>query len=121
MGRENGNDGFEPGVDRQVNQLIALIDTNYISDHGTLRPFELSTKSQFFALDVISDVSFGNAFGFLTEDKDLYQYIEINDSAVPVMNLLQGAPWMAKIIYRWPLKLALPTDGDGVGFGRLMG
>jgi hypothetical protein len=121
LGRETGSLGFEAGVDRQLVQLTALIDAKYLSDHGSLRPFDLSSKAQFFALDVISDVSFGSAFGFLKEDRDLYQYIEINDSAVPVMNMLQAVPWLTNILYRWPLRLALPSDGDRVGFGRLMG
>lgn len=121
MGRESGSSGFEASIDRQLLQLVALIDTKYLSGHGSLHPFDLSTKAQFFALDVISDVSFGSAFGFLTQDRDLYQYIEINDSAVPVMNMLQAVPWLTNIVYRWPLRLALPSDGDRVGFGRLMG
>ena len=102
-------------------QLLALIDHKYLSETGTLRPLDLAQKSQFFALDVISDLSFGKPFGFLTDDEDLYQYIAINDSAVPVMNMLQAMPWMTNVVYRWPMRLALPSDGDKVGFGRLMG
>ncbi|KAK3389845.1 cytochrome P450 [Podospora didyma] len=123
-GRENGNTtdtSFESGVDRQLLQLIALIDTKYISDHGTLRPFDLSAKSQFFSLDVISDMSFGSPFGFLTEDRDLYQFLEINDGAVPIMNVFQAMPWLTNAVQRWPLRLALPNDGDNIGLGRLMG
>ena len=120
-GKENGSTGFESGIDRQLLQLIALIDDKYLSHHGTLRPFDITEKSQFFALDVISNLSFGKAFGFLADDKDLYDYIAINDSAVPVMNLLQAMPWMTNVVYRWPMRLALPSDGDKVGFGRLMG
>ncbi len=70
---------------------------------------------------MIGDISFGKAFGFLAEDRDLYRYLEINNAAVPVMNLLQTVPWLTNVLYRWPLRLALPNDGDQVGFGRLMG
>jgi hypothetical protein len=112
---------LERAIDRQTLKLIGLIETKYLSDPGSLRPFDVSTKAQFFALDVISDLSFGSAFGFLSEDRDLYQYIEINDSAVPLMSMIQAVPWLTNILYRWPLRLALPSDGDNVGFGRLMG
>jgi len=104
-----------------LERLIALVDAKYVSSDGAFRPFDLSTKAQYFALDVISDVSFSQAFGFLAEDRDLYQYIEINNAAVPVMNMMQTMPWLAGIMYRWPFRLALPSDGDKVGFGRLMG
>ena len=100
---------------------MSLIDHKYISEPGSLRPMDLAAKAQFFTLDVISDVSFGAPFGFLAEDKDLFQYNEINASAVPVMNMLQAMPWLSNIVYRWPFRLALPSDGDNVGFGRLMG
>ena len=108
-------------MDRQIFQLMSLIDHKYISEPGSLRPMDLAAKAQFFTLDVISDVSFGAPFGFLAEDKDLFQYNEINASAVPVMNMLQAMPWLSNIVYRWPFRLALPSDGDNVGFGRLMG
>ncbi|KAK1833684.1 cytochrome P450 monooxygenase lolP1 [Podospora conica] len=118
--RETSAFAYEDGVDRQILQLVSLIDTKYISEAGSLRPMDLAAKIQFFTLDVISDVSFGAPFGFLAEDKDLFQYNEINASAVPVMNMLQSMPWLTNIVYRWPFRLALPSDGDNVGFGRLM-
>jgi hypothetical protein len=99
---------------------MALIDHKYVSEPATLRPMDLAAKIEFFTLDVISDVSFGAPFGFLSEDNDLFRYNEINASAVPVMNMLQAMPWLANIVYRWPFRLALPSDGDNVGFGRLM-
>jgi len=122
QGRDTGSlMTVEAAVDRQIQKLVDLIDAKYISESGTLRPLELSTRAQFFSLDVISDLSFGKAFGFLVEDKDLFQYNEINDSAIPIMNMLQAMPWLTNIVYRWPFKLALPSDQDNVGFGRLMG
>jgi hypothetical protein len=30
-------------------------------------------------------------------------------------------PWLARILYKWPFSMMLPTEGDRVGFGRLMG
>ncbi|KAK0739351.1 cytochrome P450, partial [Apiosordaria backusii] len=120
-GRENGSRGFEGSIDRQVMNLVALIEKKYISTPGKLRPFDLCAKAHFFSLDVISDASFGKAFGFLVEDRDLHRFIEINDSAVPIMNILQAIPSLTGVVYRWPFNLALPKDGDGVGFGRLMG
>lgn len=120
-GRENGSTGFEESIDRQMLNLVALIESKYVSSPGNLRPFDLCAKTHFFSLDVISDASFGKAFGFLVEDRDLHQFVEINDSALPAMNFLQAVPSLTNIVYRWPFNLALPRDVDGVGFGRLMG
>ena len=78
-------------------------------------------KVSFFALDVIGDISFGGAFGYLSQDTDLYQYNQINDESMPLMNILSTLPWLARILYKWPFSMMLPKDGDRVGFGRLMG
>lgn len=93
-GREtSSNAGLEVDIDDQVHQLITLIDTKYTSKPGgPLRPLDLCDKAQFFTFDVISAMSFGKAFSYLTEDKDLYQFLEINASAVPVMNFLLAVP-----------------------------
>jgi hypothetical protein len=98
-----------------------LIDRKYISTPTEYRPVQFFRKTSFFALDVIGDISFGDAFGFLNQDQDLYRYNEIHDESLPVMNIISTMPWLATILYRWPFNLLLPKEGDQVGFGRLMG
>lgn len=78
-------------------------------------------KVSFFALDVIGDISFGGAFGYLSQDTDLYKYHQISDESLPLMNIMSTMPWLASILYKWPFSRLLPTEGDRVGFGRLMG
>ncbi|KAK2052135.1 cytochrome P450 [Colletotrichum caudatum] len=118
-GRENG--GFEPGVDRIVAQFINLIKSKYISTSNNFRPIEFSHKSQYFALDVVSELSFGEALGFLAEDKDLFSYVETNDQIFPVLAVMLNIPWLGIMMQRWPLNKLLPFESDRFGFGRLMG
>ncbi|KAI8688953.1 hypothetical protein NCS55_00150600 [Fusarium keratoplasticum] len=120
-GKENDGFGFEAGLDRQLLNFIALLDRKYTSAPGETRPVDLAEKTQFFALDAIGDVSFGEPFGYLTQDEDLYHYNEINASSLSAMDIVSVYPWLTKIVHRWPLKLLLPREGDQVGFGRLMG
>ena len=100
---------------------MALIDSKYLSDPGQSKPFDMAEKTQFYALDVIGDISVGKPFGYLAEDKDLYDYNQINMTSLPAMNVVSVFPWLTKIIHKWPFCLALPREGDDVGFGRLMG
>ncbi|KAK6189218.1 hypothetical protein LQW54_013500 [Pestalotiopsis sp. IQ-011] len=120
-GKENEGFGFGAGIDRQILAFMELIDRKYISTPTEYRPVQFFRKTSFFALDVIGDISFGDAFGFLNQDQDLYRYNEIHDESLPVMNIISTMPWIATILYRWPLNLLLPKEGDQVGFGRLMG
>ncbi|ORY70305.1 cytochrome P450 [Pseudomassariella vexata] len=120
-GKENEGFGFGAGIDRQIMQFVNLIDTKYISTATCYCPLQFFRKTSFFTLDVMGDISFGGAFGFLAEDRDLYRYNEIHDESLPVMNIISALPWMSNLVYRWPFRLMLPTEGDEVGFGRLMG
>ncbi|KAK9425291.1 putative Cytochrome P450 [Seiridium unicorne] len=120
-GKENEGFGFGAGIDRQLMAFIKLIDTKYLSTATEYRPVQFFRKTSFFALDVIGDISFGDAFGFLNQDQDLYRYNEIHDESLPIMNIMSTMPWLAQILYRWPFNTLLPKEGDQVGFGRLMG
>lgn len=81
---------------------------------------DFAEKTQFFALDAIGDISFGKPFGYLAEDEDLYDYNKINASSLPIMNIVSVLPWLIKLIHTWPLRTVMPSQGDQVGFGRLM-
>ncbi|KAI0517101.1 cytochrome P450 [Xylaria bambusicola] len=120
-GKENEGYGFGAGIDRQILALMNLIDTKYLSTTIEYRPVQFFQKISFFALDVIGDISFGGAFGYLSQDTDLYQYHQINDDALPVLNIVAVMPWLANVLHKWPFRKLLPREGDRVGFGRLMG
>ncbi|KAI1259970.1 cytochrome P450 [Xylariaceae sp. FL1019] len=119
-GKENEGFGFGAGIDRQLLELTRLIDTKYLSTATIYRPVQFFEKMSYFALDVMGDISFGDAFGYLSQDEDLYRYHEINDESLPLMNLMAIMPWLARILHKWPLNLMLPSEGDRIGFGRLM-
>ncbi|KAM7216621.1 Cytochrome P450 [Rhypophila decipiens] len=113
--------GFEPKVDQIVTQLVDLIERKYISTPTEYRPIEFAHTISFFALDVISEISFGEAFGFLREDKDLYNYVAINDVSMPILVAVTTIPWVDKYLKMWPLNKGMPKEGDQIGFGMLMG
>lgn len=120
-GKENEGFGFGAGIDRQILALVSLIEAKYLSTAAEYRPVQFFQKVSFFALDVIGDISFGGAFGYLSQDTDLYKYHQIADESLPLMNIISTMPWLAGILYRWPFSRLLPAEGDRVGFGRLMG
>ncbi|KAH7324934.1 cytochrome P450 [Stachybotrys elegans] len=118
-GRELG--GFEPCIDKHVAGFVNLIDSKYISQSDDYRPMDLALKCNYFALDVISDLGFGAPFGFLEEDRDLYQYNEITRQFFPFVMFMANVPALLDMLGRWPLTKMGPTAGDANGFGRLMG
>ncbi|KAL0941418.1 cytochrome p450 [Colletotrichum truncatum] len=117
-GRDDG--GFEPGVDKIVAQFVNLIESKYISTATEFHPIEFSHKSQYFALDVISQLSFGEPLGFLANDEDLWGYVETNDRVFPSLALILNTPHIGIMMQQWPLSKLLPFSSDEYGFGKLM-
>lgn len=117
-----GRDGaaFEPKVDKHVAEFVHLLERKYISTPTEFRPVEFSHRAQYFALDVISDIAFGEALGFLPNDKDMYDYVQTNDTIFPVVAVLLNMPWLNGWLKSWPLSMAMPKEGDESGLGRLM-
>lgn len=112
---------FEAAVDKFIATFIDLIERKYLSTPTDYRPMEFAHKAQYFALDVITDIGFGEAFGFLANDKDMYQYLEINDKFLLVVVVLLELPLIDRVLRTWPINKLAPTVEDDYGMGKLMG
>jgi len=104
-------------VDKNVSALVNLI--GQYAEAG--KAFDFGRKAQFFTLDVISNLAFGDAIGFLTADADLYDYCKIFETQLPKIIFTTIYPWLVNVL-QWPIvKRSLPSSTDGLGFGKVMG
>jgi hypothetical protein len=103
-----------------VVELINLIEKKYITTEHEFRPVEFAHTAMFFAIDVISDLSWGEALGFLADDADKFDYLKLNDTFFPFMTAMSALPWLTAMMQRAPFKYLLPKSSDRVGFGRIM-
>jgi hypothetical protein len=81
---------------------------------------EFGSRAQFFALDTVGEVAFSNAFGYLANDKDMYDVVKINGLTFPYVTVAATYLPILKMMLRWPLKYLLPRAGDESGFGAIM-
>lgn len=114
-GREVEN--LELKIDKNILSFMALI-SKYAD---TKKPIDLGRRAQFFTLDVISDLAFGEPFGFLETDSDVYKYIQITEETLPSVMVTTVIPWLIKILSSPLFKSLLPSEKDRLGFGKLMG
>lgn len=70
---------------------------------------------------MISEISYGEPFGHLKQDKDVLGYLEQQQSALPVLVILGTMPGLIKWVHRWPFALLLPSEKDKFGFGYMLG
>ncbi|KAH7144940.1 cytochrome P450 [Fusarium sp. MPI-SDFR-AT-0072] len=118
-GRDAPN--LEAVVNRQVGSLIQLIKEKYISTQGDYRPMEGTRVTRLFTLDVISNLSLGQEFGYLKADSDFHGIVKALNEHLLVMTLATDIPWLRNLIFSpMFLKLFGPTENDTKGIGPLM-
>ncbi|KAH0537755.1 hypothetical protein FGG08_005503 [Glutinoglossum americanum] len=119
-GKENSH--LEECVDNRLLDLFKLIHDNYMSSKSALRPVDFARITQYLSLDVISDVSFGEPFGFLTKDEDVHEYIKMQRALLPVFEWFSTLPSLNRLIrIGWISRLVMPSPEDKTGVGKLMG
>ncbi|CAG9956833.1 unnamed protein product [Clonostachys rosea f. rosea IK726] len=115
------NESMEATIEHEIAKLVDLIETKYISSASDYRPMNFGQKGQFFTLDVISHLAFGHAFGYLQTDDDVYDYIKITTSFIPIMMILSNIPALARMLQSPMLRGLLPKESDKLGFGAFIG
>lgn len=117
-GKENLS--LEPDVDGRVQELLHLIRTKYISTSAESKPMDLARTAQYFTLDVISTIGFGESFGDLQADADLNDYIKSGEMGLSIV-AVTAALGLTKYL-QWPpiARLIGPSEKDKSGFGRMM-
>ncbi|EON98242.1 putative cytochrome p450 protein [Phaeoacremonium minimum UCRPA7] len=116
------NPALESGIDSQVKALVNLLKKKYLSSSEKLRPADFGKIGQYFTLDTLTSVAFGEPFGFLTKDGDVHQYIKTTEDLVNLIPTFAEIPWLQRIFLSdWMLRLIGPKETDDKGVGKLMG
>lgn len=110
-------DDLEPKVDSSVQNLVRLLDS-YVRDG---RPFDLARKIHFFALDVISELAFGEPFGDLTTDSDVHSLVTDIETYLPYLIVSTVMSWMIPVLGLPVFRPLMPSEHDVLGIGRLVG
>jgi cytochrome P450 len=124
-------------IDDRLSQFISFIGQRYLSSSiqpsaleksdgqsptCVFRPVDFARIAQYFALDVICDIAFGQPFGFLETDSDIHDYIKTQEALLPIFELFSTLPSLERLTrIRWISRLVMPKPTDKKGLGRLMG
>ena len=111
---------LEAKIDSQIISLVGSLKTRYGS--GSFRPLDFGKIAQFFTLDTLTAVAFGNPFGFIEKNGDVHDYLKTMENTVSLSATLADVPWLQTIFLSSSmLKLFGPKDTDSTGVGKLMG
>lgn len=113
---------MEDCIDNRLLDFIQLIKDKYTSKESDLRPVDFGRITQYFVIDVITDIAFREPFGFLKADADVNGYISTQEALLPVFEWLSAIPILSKIA-KTPMiaKFVMPKPTDKEGLGYMMG
>lgn len=118
IGYGDKNSALEPGVDAQVISLVRLIREKYLTGAKLL---DFGTLASYFTMDVITKAGFGEAFGYLEKEEDLFDFLGGVRDNWYFMGITLDVPWLRDLFYSpFLLKLIGPRMTDEKGLGRLM-
>ncbi|KAF4456709.1 hypothetical protein F53441_1265 [Fusarium austroafricanum] len=115
------NESLERTIDDHIAKLIAMLETKYLSTDQEYRPVDFAQKIQYFTLDVISDLAFGQPFGYIEQDADVFDFIKITKSFFPVTLVMANIPSLVSLLHSRLFSGLLPKESDKLGFGAFIG
>ena len=118
----NENPCLEESVDDRLQDFTNLVRTKYTSTDKIIRPVDFARLARYLTLDIITDMAFGESAGFLSEDHDRFQYLEVMSQALPRFEWVATLSWLNRLC-RNPIisRFIMPTPEDKTGVGHLMG
>ncbi|KAK7222829.1 hypothetical protein V2G26_010832 [Clonostachys chloroleuca] len=114
---------FEPFVDSTTSVLLAEIRKRWADKSGADGICDISTWLQYYAFDVIGELTFSKRMGFLEQGHDVGGIIEAIDKGLDYAGPVGQVPWIDYLLRRNPIKLLagrwglLSTTLTHVAFG----
>nr|POE74395.1 cytochrome p450 monooxygenase [Quercus suber] len=101
---------LESSIEYQIRNLL-----RYVEKYATVahKRMDMVHMAHYFTLDVLSQIAFGDAFGFLEADADLYDYTKTGAQFYPILELVINHQAIYSIIsLPWVLGFLAPKDSD---------
>ncbi|KAH8193877.1 hypothetical protein TruAng_011957 [Truncatella angustata] len=112
-----GIPALEEGIDDQIRTLVGLLHRTYLT-----KPVDLAEITSFFSMDVITRSAFGQEFGYLKTDSDVYGFLGGVRDNWAALAVALDIPYIRKLLFSsWFLKYFGPKATDLTGLGKLMG
>jgi hypothetical protein len=108
-------------IDEHVDAFVRLIRQKYITS-PTIKPLDLARVVSFFTMDAITDIAFGEPWGFVAADEDIGEWCKSIETVMPTANMVSTLPWLSRFL-NIPIisQMIMPSDKDKTGPGRLLG
>jgi len=111
-------------MDSHILDFVKLIRRKYVTVGSKLKPLDMAQIASFLTMDVITDVAFGQTWGCLEKDEDVFNWFESMEQFLPIAIRTATIPWIANLfLFSIPFvgKMIMPSDKDEIGPEKLVG
>ncbi|KAJ5698795.1 Cytochrome P450 E-class group I [Penicillium macrosclerotiorum] len=110
---------LEGQVDDRIAQWTSVLTSRFAE---TGQELDFAAWSQWFAYDMICQLSFGEPIGFVSQGRDVENLIENFHQMAPFAAVVGALPWLARPFLENPItrRYFMPKPGDGSGTGKIM-
>jgi hypothetical protein len=118
-----GSMNLERDVDSQLEVLVNLIKTRYVTSAGEpTKAMDFAKIARYFTVDTITLAGLGEAWGNLRTESDTFGFMAFADSFMPLAQTISQSPTIRKIMTSPTfLGIAGPKPGDKSPMGRSLG
>ena len=109
---------LESDIDARVVELLDLIQRAYVDKNEAM---DFAALAGYFTLDILTQIAFGQALGFLIKNEDLYDYHKTSSQFYPIMELSSNHPSILSFLRSRIMRGAQPKPTDKIGFGAIVG
>ncbi|KAF2837633.1 cytochrome P450 [Patellaria atrata CBS 101060] len=118
-GKENAK--LEEGIEAGIADFVELIETKYVSGRGECKVMDLAEKAQFWSMDTMGRLAFGEGLGHCRGDADVYGFMKAVEQSVPVMMFFSSLPELHGLLEKTRVvDMLAPTKKDEAGMGRII-
>ncbi|RPA95918.1 cytochrome P450 [Choiromyces venosus 120613-1] len=111
---------MESYIDTLVSAWIHALSSEFTAAKTSFKSCDFARWSQFLTYDVISELAFGKAFGFIATRSDYKQYIASMQQALPIIVTMSYFEELVKLMtLGWVRKFTIPSIKDETGYGNL--
>ncbi|KIW24422.1 uncharacterized protein PV07_10136 [Cladophialophora immunda] len=109
---------LEADIDARVLELLDLIRRDYVEKNQAM---DFAKLAGYFTLDILTQIAFGQAIGFLIKNEDLYDYHKSSAAFYPIMEMSSNHPTILAFLNSRLMQGAAPKPTDKIGFGAIVG
>jgi len=118
----NGRDhvDIEGGVNSQIEKLVEMIRKHYLSTAEQTRTADLVTIIRFFTMDSVTFLAYGEAFGYLEANQDLFGFNKQVQEMTKPLAVMIDTPVLRTVMNSPLAPHIMPRVTDKQGMGKLI-